>query len=122
MLDISREQYKMLSKINKSTTLQKSSLSTEELEICQYLLDHEFIKAKERPLPDFKGQVHIIRSLPANLELTQAGKAQLYSYKASFHHWWIPVFVSILSASVSLASALWQILKELEPLMEQTVK
>lgn len=106
MLDISKEQYKMLSKINKSTTLQTSSLSTEELDICQYLLDHEFIKAKERPLPNFIGGIHVQKTLPPNLELTQTGKAQLYAFRSTFYKWWIPVIISIFALITSVAAIL----------------
>ena len=106
MLDISREQYKMLSKINKATTLQSSSLSTEELEICEYLVDHECIKARTFAHPDFKGGIHVQRSLPPDIELTQTGKAQLYAFRSTFYKWWIPVIISVLALIISAIAIL----------------
>lgn len=121
-MDISKDQYKMLKQIKKSN-VNTSGMSEYEIDICKFLMDKKFLKAREFSHYDrITNSVYVERSLPDELELTQAGEAQLYSYKASFHHWWIPVAVSILSAAVSLASALWQVLKELAPQMEQVIK
>lgn len=121
MVEIDKEQYKMLKRINKSK-IDTTEMSECELEICKFLMDQKFLKAREFSHLDHAAKsVRVERSLPERLELTQSGKAQLYSYKASFHHWWIPVAISTLSAAVSLAATLWQILKELAPLILQAV-
>ncbi|MEM0530997.1 hypothetical protein WGC32_11740 [Zongyangia sp. HA2173] len=121
MVEIDKEQYKMLKRINKSK-INATEMSEYELEICKFLMNQELLKSREFSHLDHATKlVCVERSLPEKLELTQSGKAQLYSYKASFHHWWIPVAISTLSAAVSLAAALWQILKELAPLILQAV-
>lgn len=104
VLDISREQYKMLLKIDKAKTLQASSLSAEELEICEYLVDHECIKARTFAHPDFEGTIQVQRSLPPNIELTQIGKAQLYAFRSTFYKWWIPVIISLFALITSVVA------------------
>lgn len=101
MIGISKSQYKMLRKIQKQKSISASSLSENELEICQHLMEMECLKCR-----DFFGK----RALPSEVEVSQKGEAQIYLFRSTFYKWWIPVVISILALIVSIAAPIFSAL------------
>lgn len=103
MVDIDFSQYKMLFRAKYFGPIQVDSLSSKEEEICEFLESHSFISLQnEISFENFPiGKHPVIR--PAKLVITQSGRAQMASYCASFHKWWISVAISIASLIISIA-------------------
>ena len=111
MLDINKQQYKMLCRIQKHKVVTTDNFSSEELEICQYLMENNCIKARHFSRTDIHGDLHITKTLPTNLMLTQTGKAQIYAFRSTFYKWWIPVVISVISVALSSASIISQVIQ-----------
>ena len=107
MVDISFQQYKMLKRISKQNTISTHFLSLEQRDICEFLCNKGFllISKKERLNPD--GEIDIFVLHPAEYAITQAGKAQISAYEASFHKWWISVVISVISLIISIGAWLY---------------
>lgn len=108
MIDINREQYKMLCRIKKSDGLLQKSLSENDIQVCYYLLEHNCIsEAQAYPSPPYINRPPAKKRLPATIEITQTGKAQLYIFRTTFHKWWIPLALSGSALIVSIISWLF---------------
>ena len=105
MIDINREQYKMLCRIKKSDGLPQKSLSENDIQVCYYWLEHNCIsEAQTYPSPPYINRPPAKKRLPSTIEITQTGKAQIYIFRTTFHKWWIPLAVSIASFTLSVIS------------------
>ncbi len=111
MTSLSKEQYKMLLRISRYHGLNASSLDGHEIEICKYLLHNSFVKGRVFHQHDINGNAVTTKSLPANIEITQAGEAALYEFKSQFYKWWIPVIISIISVALSSTSIISQVIQ-----------
>lgn len=105
MVDINHDQYKMLKRISKAQSIETDSLTDEEKKICDFLCENRFILPQsdwdyEESNLSYAPFVPHIKS--KKYVITQAGKAQIYSFKAAFHKWWIPLAISILALIVSI--------------------
>lgn len=107
MVDINFQQYKMLKHINNVQSISTANFSTEELEICEFLCNKEFlsITQKTRYTPD--KNLDLFNLYPAEYRITQAGKAQISAYEASFHKWWFSVVIAVISLVVSILALLY---------------
>lgn len=109
MIDLSKEQYKMLCKIQKKN-LTKSDLSERELSVCEYLLEIECIRPDTQILPNYGGRSSVVKLFPSKLECTQKGEAQVYAFRSTFYKWWIPVVISVIALLVSIIVPITQAL------------
>lgn len=101
-VDISRGQYLLLKKFRKDN-ISAESLDKKQLDDCDYLVKCGFLKA----IKELKLYEHAIggaRPIPtiASFSTTASGRAAIYSFKATFYKWWIPVIISIASLIVSI--------------------
>ena len=106
MVDTNFRQYRMLKKINKLSALSTAGLTEEELDICSFLCKHEFLEVDHQYHYTPNGEIDIFGLYPSSYSITQSGKAQISAYESSFHKWWIPVVISVISLIVSLISLL----------------
>ncbi len=104
MLNLSKEQYKMLLKIKKSNYITSSSLSDKEIEICKYLMYNGYIESSLFSRQDINGAYHTLKKLPEKISITQTGETQIYVFRSTFYKWWIPVVISIAALIVSIVS------------------
>lgn len=107
--DISRNQYRLLKKFCKSNVF-ITSMSKEQADDCQHLLDLGFLE----PLIEYNDYIfsngeHHPSPDVASYTTTAAGRAAIYSFKATFYKWWIPVIISIASLIVSIIALLIKI-------------
>lgn len=103
MIDISFPQYLMLKRIKRANPLPNQNLSQEQYEIIQYLEEHNFVD--EMISEDdwtFNDNIVFANSTLTGFRITEAGKAQISAYTASFHKWWIPLVISIIALFVSI--------------------
>lgn len=108
MIDINREQYKMLCRIKKSNGLPQESLSDNDIKVCYYLLEHNCVsEAQSYPAPPYINRPPAKKRLPATIEITQTGKAQIYIFRTTFHKWWIPLALSGAALIFSIISWLF---------------
>ena len=107
MVDLSKEQYKVLRKIKKHGAIQQSSLSDRELTICRYLLTVECLEAKCIYHPTATG-IGTSTVLPSEIRLSQTGEAQIYAFRSTFYKWWVPVVISIIALIISIAVPVFQ--------------
>lgn len=110
MINLSKEQYKMLLKIKKSNKLPTSSLTEKELEICTFLMYKHCITSRLFSCPDITGVNHTLEKLPKELTITQTGEAEIYVFRSTFYKWWIPVVISVLALLVSIVVPIVQAL------------
>ena len=99
MIEISNKQYRFLKKIKRRTVVYVSDLSPNEITMARYLSTAKCIKAVHRmdlSVPD------VARVVPKSYQITQYGEAQLYTFKAKFYKWWIPVVISIFALIISV--------------------
>lgn len=106
MVDISYEQYKTLKKIKKSESVKLSNLTEDELECCEYLLKHKFIDYDDELLGD---SIENFQYVVDAYKITQKGHAQLFTFVASFHKWWIPLVISLASLVLSVITLLLKV-------------
>ena len=99
---IDRSQYHILKKIRKYGQLSVDSLSTKQYSDCEYLRQQGFVSAIEKSNAINSGDVSQFYSEIVSYEITPSGRAAIYSFKATFYKWWIPVVISIASLLVSL--------------------
>jgi hypothetical protein len=109
MIDLSKKQYKMLCKIKRNGSIEKSSLSDNELTICQYLLTKDCLLASYQTVPNFN-KIQSIKKLPPQIMLNQTGEAQIYAFRSTFYKWWIPVVISFISLLISITMPIIQVL------------
>ena len=105
-VDISRGQYLLLKKFRKDN-ISAESLDKKQLDDCDYLVKCGFLKAiKELKL--FEHSIGGPRPIPTitSFTTTAPGRAAIYSFKATFYKWWIPVIISIASLGVSIIALL----------------
>lgn len=110
MIDISKEQYRLLKKIKKSKRIPTSTLTDSELEICKYLMHNNCIEAALFSHQDITGAYHTLKKLPKEIALTQAGESQIYAFRSTFYRWWIPVIISAIALIVSISVPIAQVL------------
>ncbi len=116
MVDISKPQYKMLVKIHKRNQLPYESLSEEEKDICSYLLAHNLICVIKQLDKSSAPSMQLPAVKIKSVQITQAGMAQIYTFKSTFYKWWIPVVISIIALILSAIGLLWQLLNLLTTL------
>ena len=104
MVDISFQQYRMLKRISKQNIISAHFLSLEQRDICEFLYNKDFLRIskKERLTPN--GEIDIFGLHPAEYTITQAGKAQISAYEASYHKWWFSVVISVISLIISIGA------------------
>lgn len=109
-VDISRGQYLLLKKFCKNNA-SAESLDSEQLSDCNYLVKCGYLKAIKE-LKSYEQTVCGVRPIAAiaSLTTTASGRAAIYSFKATFYKWWIPVIISIASLIVSIIALLIKIL------------
>ena len=107
MIDLSKKQYKMLCKIKRYGAIEKSSLSDNELTICQYLLAKDCLLASHQTVANFN-KIQTIKNLPPQIRLNQTGEAQIYAFRSTFYKWWIPVVISLISLLISITTPIIQ--------------
>lgn len=110
MVDISKSQYKMLVKVHKRNQLPYESLSEEEKDICSYLLAHNLIRVIKQLDKSSAPSMQLPAVKIKSVQITQAGMAQIYTFKSTFYKWWIPVVISIIALILSAIGLLWQLL------------
>lgn len=99
---ISTPQYKLLKRINKLGSVKFESFSDKEKEICNFLLQNNYVSADGIYGYDVFSSSSRIHNLPLKVQITQLGEAKMYTFKMMFYKWWIPVVISILSLVVSI--------------------
>lgn len=105
-VDISRRQYLLLKMFRKDNASLKA-LNDKQLEDCEYLIDCGYLKAT-RELVYCDSTIGGARPVPTitAFSTTASGRAAMYTFKATFYKWWIPVIISIGSLVVSIIALL----------------
>ena len=106
MVDINFQQYKMLKHIDHVHRILTDNFSTEELEICEFLYSKEFLSITKKTRYTSDNKIDLFGLHLAEYTITQAGKAQLSAYEASFHKWWFSVVIALISLAVSIIALL----------------
>lgn len=103
MSNISKEQYRLLKKIQRMESISPNSLTDNELNICKFLSDKGFLSVTNKYQKTSDGNLNIFSSSPSEYSITQSGKAEIYIFKSTFYKWWIPVVISIAALIVSIS-------------------
>lgn len=104
MIDIDNRQYDLLTKLMKQKEYSVKQLSSEELEMCEYL-EHEGLVTAEvssRPVNTSIGKLTSWEI--SSYKITEKGRAHRYSFFEKLLRWWIPLIISFISLGVSIAS------------------
>ncbi len=105
MNNLSKEQYKLLKKINKFQQIKDTDINSSDKEIILSLLPTELVEInwlfdaqpfieKRMPFPN--------DTFPPEYKITQAGKAYIQSAKKSTIKWCIPTIISLIALLVSI--------------------
>lgn len=115
MVDIDFKQYKMLKRIAKTNSLTNKSLTKEELNIIDYLAAHNFVEIIiERPkITDFS--ISVSKSQNAEYQITEKGKAQIFTFKSTFYKAKTSIILSIISTVAAFTSTIVSIIALLKP-------
>ena len=109
MLEIDKKQYKLLKYISRHSPIACASFSSEQQEICKYLLSKKMIHGITGHNPDAPKDVFQIAIV--SYSITQLGMAQIYLFKSTSYKWWIPVVISVISLSLSAVAVICSILE-----------
>lgn len=103
MIDTNFSQFLMLKRIKRANPLPNKNLSKEEYKIIQYLLEHNFVKENFSfgNITSYDN-IYIDHSLLTGYQITEAGKAQIWTFSTKFLKWWIPLAVSLIALIVSI--------------------
>lgn len=106
MTDISFVQYKMLKRINKNQNIKYKKLSDEEIKICEFLAENNFVilNTKSMPVPNNPYHAHI--PVRDNYEITEEGRAQIYSFKSTFYKTRTSIILSVFSTIAAICSTI----------------
>lgn len=115
MVDINFEQYKMLKRISKKQSIKYEEFSKEEIKICEFLSEKNFItlNIKSVPIPNNPYNAHI--PVLDNYEITEAGKAQIYTFKSKIYKIKTSLILSIFSTAAAIGSTIVAIIALLKP-------
>lgn len=108
MIDINYKQYRMLNRISKHKSIPAKNLTNDDLEIIDFLIKSKFVT------PEYSYEIHKLGEyeMPVPIEqeyrVTQAGQAQVYTFRSTYFKRWIPVVISTASLIVSILVAIFK--------------
>lgn len=114
MVDIHLKHYKMLKQIELANPLSADKLSDEQLEIIDFLMEHNFVV----PIHNYdnvKKYMDLFTSPNSGYKITQDGLAQLYMFKSKFYKTKTSLILSIFSTAASIVSTIVAIIALLRP-------
>lgn len=104
MNNLSKEQYKLLKKINKFQQIKDTDINSSDKEIILSLLPTELVEINwlfdAQPFIEKECLFLMIHS--SEYKITQAGKAYIQSAKKSTIKWCIPTIISLIALLVSI--------------------
>lgn len=102
MVDTDFPQFRMLVRIKKAVNYSAEGMPESEKDICEYLNDHGFIKPTYEYTFEYEAPLEDCGPKITSYRITQEGRAQIFSYIAAFHKWWIPLVISIAALIIGI--------------------
>lgn len=105
--EISRNQYHLLKYFRKDKP-PINSFGKSKIADCHYLVKCGYLDpVRKYERSDSVGSCTI--PILISYATTPAGRAAIYSFRATFYKWWIPVIISVISLGVSVVTLLLKI-------------
>ena len=105
MIEINKEQYKMLKQISRTKILQYDSLSLRQQDLCKFLSEKGFMTAISKSKTvnsEYNFDIAIIYAY----EINQSGEAQIYAFKSKFYQIRFSMIMSAISVIISIIALL----------------
>lgn len=115
LIEINKEQYKVLKFINKKGTIYCDRLTSDELDICKYLFKNDLINRTTKTISKRNNDYVSLDVITDSYSINQDGKAQISAFKSTFYKTRTSLIMSIFSTVAAIVSTIVSIIALLKP-------
>lgn len=115
LVEINKEQYKLLKYINKKGTIYCDQLTSDELDICKYLFKNDLINRTTKTISKRNNDYVSLDVITDSYSINQDGKAQISAFKSTFYKTRTSLIMSIFSTVAAIVSTIVSIIALLKP-------